>query len=95
MYMVVARFYPFMTTDMHMFWTIFCLSIFIGCSPTCLTSQPAYLMTIVESKLARPSFISLAHNVQIRMRSENLGDAGGHAPPTKRVEVEVDLDWRA
>ena len=60
MYMVVARFYPLMTTDRHMFWTIFCLSIFIGCSPTCLTSQPAYLMTIVQSKLARPSFISLA-----------------------------------
>ena len=60
MYMVVARFYPLMTTDRHMFWTIFCLSIFIGCSPTCLTSQAAYLMTIVQSKLARPSFISLA-----------------------------------
>ena len=49
-----------MTTGRHIFGTTFCLSIFIGCSPTCLTSQPAYLMTIVQSRLARPSFISLA-----------------------------------
>ena len=90
MYMVVARFYPLMTTDRHIFWTKFCLSIFIGCSPTCLTSQPAYLMTIVQSKLARPSFISLAAQcADTYMRSENLGDTGGHAPPTKRVDLEV------
>ena len=37
----------------------------------------AYLMTIVQSKLARPSFISPAHC------SENLGETSRPAPPTK------------